>query len=146
MNMNFMTQKTNIDSARFFYRAVGLSFVFVLFANLAFAQEKEAPKYLGSFACRDCHEYDDRPTKKILYKESLKFIKLNEYDIWHELDPHAKAYKNLTSPLGQQMGKILGIDPRIQGSKTRLSKNGAFHLASVVLASVVFVIRNLLMV
>ena len=71
----------------------------------------DASKYTGPGSCSStsCHgSVNPRADSRIFQ---------NEYSIWVVKDKHAKAYDALTEPLGQRMGRILGLGKSESASK-----------------------------
>src|SRR5260370_23438712 len=71
----------------------------------------EASKYTGPGSCSStsCHgSVKPRADSRIFQ---------NEYSIWVIKDKHAKAYDALTGPVGQRMGRILGLGKSEQAAK-----------------------------
>src|SRR5260370_6796774 len=71
----------------------------------------EASKYTGPGSCSStsCHgSVKPRADSRIFQ---------NEYSIWVIKDKHAKAYDALTGPVGQRMGRILGLGKSESSSK-----------------------------
>ena len=63
----------------------------------------ETSKYTGPGSCSStsCHgSVKPRADSRIFQ---------NEYSIWVVKDKHAKAYDALTGPIGERMGRILGL-------------------------------------
>src|SRR5262249_28318024 len=63
--------------------------------------------YLGAKNCEGCHS-DNGP--RIYSKASQEFLMMTEHKTWKEHDLHSKGFEALSSPLGQQMGRILKED------------------------------------
>jgi hypothetical protein len=57
--------------------------------------------YNGVGQCRQCHTPGSEFPRD--------FVRLDEFPIWELKDKHAQAYVVLRGPLGQQMGKLLGV-------------------------------------
>ena len=71
----------------------------------------EASKYTGPGSCSStsCHgSVTPRADSRIFQ---------NEYSIWAVKDKHAKAYDALTGPVGERMGRILGLGKSEQAAK-----------------------------
>ncbi|HLW42963.1 MAG TPA: multiheme c-type cytochrome, partial [Candidatus Acidoferrales bacterium] len=71
----------------------------------------EASKYTGPGSCSStsCHgSVKPRADNRIFQ---------NEYSIWAVKDKHAKAYDALTGPIGERMGRILGLGKSEQAAK-----------------------------
>ena len=74
--------------------------------NFAHAQsDTEEPAFIGGMSCgtSTCHG--------ARVESSYGNILRNEFNTWYEQDPHSQSYTALTSPLGNQIGENLGIDP-----------------------------------
>ncbi len=67
----------------------------------------DEPVLLGATRCFGCHQ---QPSILQVDSDVTRFVELNEAIIWYENDPHAKAYRQLDSSLGQQISRRLGID------------------------------------
>lgn len=70
----------------------------------------EAPaedRVLGASHCVQCHS---QPNEFYRREGRTDFIRFGESVSWQEDDLHRKAFEALTSPLGQQMSKLLGYD------------------------------------
>jgi hypothetical protein len=87
----------------------------IFFAALPAAPASNSPaetsKYTGPGSCSStsCHgSVKPRADSRIFQ---------NEYSIWVVKDKHAKAYETLTGPVGQRMGRILGIGKSEQAAK-----------------------------
>ncbi len=75
------------------------------------APPTEASKYTGPGSCSStsCHgSVTPRADSRIFQ---------NEYSIWAVKDKHANAYDALTGPVGERMGRILGIGKSEQAAK-----------------------------
>jgi hypothetical protein len=70
-------------------------------------QKADAPPVIfrGAESCSACHNLKKFPNPA--YDRSKTHVRLDEFEIW-KTDKHGSAYENLTSPLGQEMGKRLG--------------------------------------
>src|SRR6202166_539457 len=71
----------------------------------------DASKYTGPGSCSStsCHgSVKPRADNRIFQ---------NEYSIWVVKDKHAKAYDALTGPVGERMGRILGLGKSEQAAK-----------------------------
>jgi hypothetical protein len=87
----------------------------ILFASLSAARPASSPadasKYTGPGSCSStsCHgSVKPRAESRILQ---------NEYSIWAVKDKHAKAFDALTGPIGERMGRILGLGKTGQAAK-----------------------------
>jgi hypothetical protein len=89
------------------------------------AQEKKADEKKpgptptrGAPACQGCHMQGD-PTKDPEYQltKSFEFVRLQENQIWGNHDLHAKAYDNLSTPLGKRMEALLKKYGEASGDK-----------------------------
>ena len=92
---------------------VSLGAIFFVWANppLAANPPADAGKYTGPGSCSStsCHgSVKPRADSRIFQ---------NEYSIWAVKDKHAKAYDALTGPIGERMGKILGLGKSELASK-----------------------------
>ena len=87
----------------------------IFFASLNPARAANPPadagKYTGPGSCSStsCHgSVKPRADNRIFQ---------NEYSIWAVKDKHAKAYDALTGPIGERMGRILGLGKSEQAAK-----------------------------
>jgi Cytochrome c554 and c-prime len=90
---------------------LGAIFFAVLPAAPATAPPAETSKYTGPGSCSStsCHgSVKSRADSRIFQ---------NEYSIWVVKDKHAKAYEALTGPVGERMGRILGVGKSEQAAK-----------------------------
>ncbi|HEY1380062.1 MAG TPA: multiheme c-type cytochrome [Gemmataceae bacterium] len=69
---------------------------------------KPADQLLGADNCIRCHREPTPADRKP--GGAAEFIRLDESTVWATNDLHGKAFEALSSPLGQQMGKLLGYD------------------------------------
>jgi len=71
----------------------------------------ETGKYTGPGSCSStsCHGSVKPRTDNRVFQ--------NEYSIWAVKDKHAKAFDALKGPIGERMGKILGLDKSEQAAK-----------------------------
>jgi hypothetical protein len=89
----------------------GAIFFAATFAARAANPPAEASKYTGPGSCSStsCHgSVKPRADSRIFQ---------NEYSIWVVKDKHAKAYDALTGPVGERMGRILGLGKSEQAAK-----------------------------
>jgi hypothetical protein len=89
----------------------GAIFFASLSATRAASPPADASKYTGPGSCSStsCHgSVNPRADSRIFQ---------NEYSIWVVKDKHAKAYDALTGPVGQRMGRILGLGKSESASK-----------------------------
>ena len=98
-------------AADLFQAGVGV----LLFATFVSGQNSKSPnepqKYIGPGSCAatSCHgSVKPRADSRIFQ---------NEYSIWVVKDKHAKAYEALTGPLGERIGRILGVGKSEQAAK-----------------------------
>ena len=72
----------------------------------------ERSQFVGVRKCQMCHDRRTQDHESPLDKEFglTEFVKLSELHTWYEKDKHAQAFKVLSNPVGQQIGKALGID------------------------------------
>jgi hypothetical protein len=92
---------------------VWLGVIFFAWLNQAGAAHPpaDASKYTGPGSCSStsCHgSVKPRADNRIFQ---------NEYSIWAVKDKHAKAYDALTGPVGERMGRILGLGKSEQAAK-----------------------------
>jgi Cytochrome c554 and c-prime len=83
----------------------------VLPAASATTPPAETSKYTGPGSCSStsCHgSVKPRADSRIFQ---------NEYSIWVVKDKHAKAYEAMTGPVGERMGRILGVGKSAQAAK-----------------------------
>lgn len=66
--------------------------------------EALAPLIFGERYCAQCHAHPEN------YKAESIICRMNEATIWGTKDKHKNAFAVLTTPRGERMGKILGID------------------------------------
>src|SRR5689334_3663969 len=96
-----------------------LPFVSIFFALLLFASitaqaanpPAETSKYTGPGSCSStsCHgSVKPRADSRIFQ---------NEYSVWVVKDKHAKSYEALASPVGERIGRILGIGKSEQSAR-----------------------------
>jgi hypothetical protein len=87
----------------------------IFFAALPGARAADPPaetsKYTGPGSCSStsCHGSVKPRTDSRIFQ--------NEYSIWVVKDKHAKAYEALTGPVGERMGRILGLGKSEQAMK-----------------------------
>lgn len=90
------------------------------------AQEKKAEEKKkagpsptrGAAVCQGCHMKDDPTTDpEYMQTKSFDFVRLQENKVWGEHDLHAKAFDNLTTPLGKQMETLLKEYGKASGDK-----------------------------
>ncbi len=89
----------------------GAIFFAATFTARAANPPAEASKYTGPGSCSStsCHgSVKPRADSRIFQ---------NEYSIWVVKDKHAKAYDALTNPVGERMGRILGLGKSEQAAK-----------------------------
>jgi hypothetical protein len=89
----------------------GAIFFAAAFAARAANPPAEASKYTGPGSCSStsCHgSVKPRADSRIFQ---------NEFSIWVVKDKHAKAYDALTGPIGERMGRILGLGKSEQSAK-----------------------------
>jgi hypothetical protein len=88
------------------FRGVFLSCLLTPSAGSAQANAKApvVPKYVGPGSCAAsaCHGS--------VQARSVSSVLQNEYSTWVVRDAHFKAYRNLSTPIAQRMGRLLGID------------------------------------
>lgn len=78
------------------------------FASRVAAQPTDpfaANRFYGAGTCKQCHTMPMANNKP-------DFVKLNEYTVWRTQDHHSSAYAMLESPRSQEMGRLLGSDPK----------------------------------
>ena len=71
------------------------------------AQASRAPQFRGTINCEQCHT---SPIPTVQSTGALDRVRLTEAATWRNSDRHSKAYENLRGPLGQRIGKLLGVD------------------------------------
>jgi hypothetical protein len=89
----------------------GAIFFAILPAARAAHPPAETSKYTGPGSCSStsCHgSVKPRADSRIFQ---------NEYSIWVVKDKHAKAYEALTGPVGERIGRILGVGKSEQAAK-----------------------------
>jgi hypothetical protein len=89
----------------------GAIFFAATFAARAANPAADTSKYTGPGSCSStsCHgSVKPRADSRIFQ---------NEYSIWVVKDKHAKAYEALTGPVGERMGRILGLGKSEQAAK-----------------------------
>jgi hypothetical protein len=81
----------------------GIVFSGLLFPGVLHAQPAETSKYTGPGSCSSpaCHG-------GVQARDETSVLQ-NEYSTWVVRDKHARAYVNLTGPVGTRMAKILGL-------------------------------------
>ena len=80
----------------------------IAIAAMVFAQEAAGQNlFRGTTECLRCH---DKPTKNDTAQGVLSRVRLIEAVIWEDKDKHSNSYRNLSSSLGQQIGKLLKAD------------------------------------
>jgi hypothetical protein len=62
---------------------------------------------VGFVHCEACHR---EPSQGYREQKITDFIRLDEATTWRQHDLHTKAFMALKEPLGQQMGRLLGVD------------------------------------
>jgi hypothetical protein len=90
---------------------LGAVFFAALPAVLAATPAAETSKYTGPGSCSStsCHgSVKPRADSRIFQ---------NEYSIWVVKDKHAKAFEALTGPVGERMGRILGVGKSEQAAR-----------------------------
>lgn len=66
-------------------------------------------QYKGSGTCTGCHSVT-KENPRNGFPNAVKFIKLNESEIWEKEDKHSIAYKQLDSERGRRMASLLQLD------------------------------------
>jgi hypothetical protein len=72
-------------------------------AGRPFSLPLDPEKFVGILKCADCHNAPS-PLR------STDWVKLTELDQWRTKDKHSEAFNQLSSPRGQQIGKVLWGD------------------------------------
>lgn len=87
-------KNTDLMSRAIIYMTVLIAF---LFTPPSQAQPvPEGDRYLGEQSCRHCHGGSD-------------WSRMEQYPIWSEKDPHARAFRSLSSPLSQEIARWMGL-------------------------------------
>src|SRR5262245_21129558 len=71
------------------------------------ADEVKALRNVGSANCMRCHR---EPLPEDRKQKVTDFLRLDEATFFRQYDLHALAFRTLSEPLGQQMGRLMGID------------------------------------
>ncbi len=71
--------------------------------------QAQAFKYFGSGECQRCHAYTEEEAIRFS-RNSVGFIKLNEYKTWKDEDKHSLAFARLLSDRGRRIAGLLKVD------------------------------------
>ena len=103
MSCNIVQGEPKVSSTAI---AILIVFLFSCTINVTHADQEE-PSFIGAMSCgtSTCHG--------ARVESNYGNILRNEFTTWYEEDPHSQSYEALSSPLGQQIAKILELTPQM---------------------------------